>query len=258
MEGLRPIPSAQPENKNSPRQLESEAGLSHGIPRPVSGRGGPPSIGEPCWTTTMCCLRTASLRLSQAGFSQINVTPRRRSTSSTGASREPQTLSRELRALGNRKLSARPCHHSQAEGAIEDFKKTSRPSGRDRAREKKVDPGAIESGSPTRRESARRTRSHGAAPDAFGVQRRLAPSPPKSRTSEKARRAGSRRSLWCSTRAGTVTLRSQAKSSSFWIFLLLVCHQRKALSRRRKSAPTGFVSKHAVLRLVRLVVWQSE
>jgi len=31
-----------------------------------------------------------------------------------------------------------------------------------------------------------------------------------------------------------------------------------ALSRRRKSAPTGFVSKHAVLRLVRLVVWQSE
>ena len=73
----------------------------------------------------MCCLRTASLRLSQAGFSQINVTPRRRSTSSTGASREPQTLSRERRALGNRKLSARPCHHSQAEGAIEDFKKTS-------------------------------------------------------------------------------------------------------------------------------------
>jgi hypothetical protein len=63
---------------------------------------------------------------------------------STGASREPQTLSRELRAMGYRKLSARPRHHAQAEGAIEDFKKTSRPSGRDRAREKKVDPGAIE------------------------------------------------------------------------------------------------------------------
>ena len=92
----------------------------------------------------MCCLRTASPHLLQAGFSQINVTPRRRSTSSTGASREPQTLSRERRALGNRKLSARPCHHSQAEGAIEDFKKTSRPSGRDRAREKKVDPGEID------------------------------------------------------------------------------------------------------------------
>jgi putative transposase len=36
-----------------------------------------------------------------------------------------QTLSRELRALGYRKLSARPRHHAQAEGAIEDFKKVS-------------------------------------------------------------------------------------------------------------------------------------
>ncbi len=34
-----------------------------------------------------------------------------------------QTLSRELRKLGYRKLSARPRHHSQAEGAIEVFKK---------------------------------------------------------------------------------------------------------------------------------------
>ena len=37
-----------------------------------------------------------------------------------------QTLSRELRALGYRKLSARPRHHAQAERAIEDFKKASR------------------------------------------------------------------------------------------------------------------------------------
>ena len=36
-----------------------------------------------------------------------------------------QTLSRELRAMGYRKLSARPRHHTQAAGAIEDFKKTS-------------------------------------------------------------------------------------------------------------------------------------
>ena len=36
-----------------------------------------------------------------------------------------QTLSRELRAMGYRKLSARPRHHAQAEDAIEDFKKTS-------------------------------------------------------------------------------------------------------------------------------------
>jgi len=36
-----------------------------------------------------------------------------------------QTLSRELRAMGYRKLSARPRHHAQAAGAIENFKKTS-------------------------------------------------------------------------------------------------------------------------------------
>ncbi|MGH7189452.1 MAG: helix-turn-helix domain-containing protein [Acetobacteraceae bacterium] len=36
-----------------------------------------------------------------------------------------QTLSRELRAMGYRKLSAQPRHHAQAAGAIEDFKKTS-------------------------------------------------------------------------------------------------------------------------------------
>jgi transposase len=34
-----------------------------------------------------------------------------------------QTLSRKLRAMGYRKLSARPRHHAQATGAIEDFKK---------------------------------------------------------------------------------------------------------------------------------------
>jgi transposase len=36
-----------------------------------------------------------------------------------------QTLSRELRGMGYRKLSARPRHHAQAEGAIENFKKVS-------------------------------------------------------------------------------------------------------------------------------------
>lgn len=38
-----------------------------------------------------------------------------------------QTLSREVRAMGFRKLSARPKHHAQAEGAIEHFKKVSPP-----------------------------------------------------------------------------------------------------------------------------------
>src|SRR5437764_199751 len=39
-----------------------------------------------------------------------------------------QTLSRELRAMGFRRLSARPRHHAQAAGAVEDFKKTSPPA----------------------------------------------------------------------------------------------------------------------------------
>lgn len=38
-----------------------------------------------------------------------------------------QTMSRELRAMGYRKLSARPRHHAQGNGAIEDFKKISQP-----------------------------------------------------------------------------------------------------------------------------------
>jgi transposase len=40
-----------------------------------------------------------------------------------------QTLSRELRGMGYRKLSARPRHHAQAEGAVAYFKKVSPPFG---------------------------------------------------------------------------------------------------------------------------------
>jgi transposase len=42
----------------------------------------------------------------------------------------PQTLSRVLREMGYRKLSARPRHHAQAAGAIEDFKKVFPPAWR--------------------------------------------------------------------------------------------------------------------------------
>ncbi len=54
-----------------------------------------------------------------------------------------QTLSRQLRAMGYRKLSARPRHYAQAAGAIEDFKSF---SARLEAigREKDVEPSAIE------------------------------------------------------------------------------------------------------------------
>jgi transposase len=41
-----------------------------------------------------------------------------------------QTLSRELRAMGYRRLSARPRHHAQAADAIERFKKTGLTSWR--------------------------------------------------------------------------------------------------------------------------------
>jgi transposase len=48
-----------------------------------------------------------------------------------------QTLGRELRAMGYRKLSARPRHHAQAAGAVEAFKKVSLTSWR-RSRERKA------------------------------------------------------------------------------------------------------------------------
>ena len=54
-----------------------------------------------------------------------------------------QTLSRELRAMGYRKLSARPRHHEQAEGAIEDFKSFLARLD-EIGREKGVEPAAIE------------------------------------------------------------------------------------------------------------------
>jgi transposase len=41
-----------------------------------------------------------------------------------------QTMSREVRALGYRKLSARPRHHAQAEGVVDLFKRASPPAWR--------------------------------------------------------------------------------------------------------------------------------
>src|SRR5919199_1609641 len=47
-----------------------------------------------------------------------------------GLSISKQTLSRELRALGFRKLSARPRHHAQDADAVAAYKKTSPPAWR--------------------------------------------------------------------------------------------------------------------------------
>lgn len=47
-----------------------------------------------------------------------------------GVSLDETTVGRELKAMGFRKLSARPRHHAQNEFAVEAFKKTSPPSWR--------------------------------------------------------------------------------------------------------------------------------
>jgi transposase len=68
-----------------------------------------------------------------------------------------QTLSRELRAMNYRKLSARPRHHAQVDGAIELFKKASQPTWtRSRARRASI-PLTSRSGSATKPASAKRT-----------------------------------------------------------------------------------------------------
>ncbi len=55
-----------------------------------------------------------------------------------------QTLGRELRAMGYRKLSARPRHHAQAEGAIEAFKKNFPATLDAIAQQNGLDPGDVE------------------------------------------------------------------------------------------------------------------
>ena len=91
-----------------------------------------------------------------------------------------QTLGRELRAMGYRKLSARPRHHAQAEGAIEEFKKNFPPLWT-RSRVPRASMRATSrSGSATRLVSARRTRSPGAGPSAGpGLLRRETSAPPQ-------------------------------------------------------------------------------
>jgi transposase len=51
-----------------------------------------------------------------------------------------QTLSREVRALGYRKLSARPRHHAKSEAAVSAFKKSSPPASRRSVRRQAASP----------------------------------------------------------------------------------------------------------------------
>jgi transposase len=80
-----------------------------------------------------------------------------------GLSVTKQILSRELRALGYRKLSARPRHHEHDEAAVAAFKKKSQTSWRT-SRRPAASPSSC--GSKTKPASAKKTRSHDAGPNA--------------------------------------------------------------------------------------------
>src|SRR4051794_21036247 len=107
------------------------------------------------------------------------------------------TLSRELRSLGYRKLSARPRHYAQDPEALELFKKVSPPPWRRSGRaSRRALPESC--GGRTRPVWARRTRSPGAGPDG-------APAPGPRRISGRVRSTSSERSArnraraqpWC-------------------------------------------------------------
>jgi len=107
------------------------------------------------------------------------------------------TLSRELRALGYRKLSARPCHYAQDPEALELFKKVSRPPWRRSGRASRR---ALRSscGGRTRRGSARRTRSPAAGPDGEpGPAPRRISGRVRSTSSERSARNRARARPWC-------------------------------------------------------------
>lgn len=78
----------------------------------------------------------------------------------------PQTMSRELRGLNYRKLSARPRHHAQVDGAIDDFKKVFRPAWTRLREPKRLTAPTLKSGSPMRPGSAKKTKSAAAGPNA--------------------------------------------------------------------------------------------
>src|SRR4051812_23329356 len=97
-----------------------------------------------------------------------------------------QTLSRELRAMNYRKLSARPRHYAQNEHAADVFKKRSPTAWRRSQRRSAASRSRF--GSRTRRGLDKRTRSRGAGPSAARAPQRL-------RISEQPRLISSARSV---------------------------------------------------------------
>src|SRR4051795_8352480 len=107
-----------------------------------------------------------------------------------------QTLSRELRAMNDRKLSARPRHHAKNEAAVAAFKKTSPPVWRSLRRPRPA-ASRSRSGSPMRRGSGRRTRSPGAGPNAARArQPRRTKGPPRPTSSARSAPLRAREPAW--------------------------------------------------------------
>src|SRR5204863_4432947 len=107
------------------------------------------------------------------------------------------TLGRELRALGYRKLSARPRHYAQNPAALELFKKVSPPPWRRSGQASQTAPRSS-CGGRTRPVSARRTRSPGAGPDgAPGLAPRTISGRVRSPSSEQSARNRARAQPWC-------------------------------------------------------------
>ena len=96
-----------------------------------------------------------------------------------GISVSKQTLSRMLRGMGYRKLTARPRHHAQDPAALEAFKKTA-PRVWRRSRSMRPQASRSRCGFKTKCASARKTRSPGAGPSAApGRWRRAISAPPR-------------------------------------------------------------------------------
>src|SRR3954468_10923210 len=107
------------------------------------------------------------------------------------------TLSRELRALGYRKLSARPRHYAQNPEALEAFKKVSPPPWRRSGRASQTAPRSS-CGGRTRPVSARRTRSRAAGPDgAPGPAPRMISGRVRSTSSGRSAPRRARARPWC-------------------------------------------------------------
>src|SRR3954467_8445153 len=111
-----------------------------------------------------------------------------------------QTLSRELRAMNYRKLSARPRHHAKSEAAVAAFKKTFPPAWRRSGRRWAAS--RSRSGLRMRPGWARRTRSRDAGPNAARARPpRRTKGPPRPTSSARSAPLRAREPAWFSPAA---------------------------------------------------------